>query len=273
MKILYTDLDGTLLDNEWKLSPENRATLISLQQENIIRVIVTGRSLYSTRRLLPDDFPIDYLIFSTGAGIIDWHSKELISAKNIPGREVRICAEILTADKTNFMLHKGIPESHLFYYYEGNYIPDDFHRRLNIYSGLTQPFDFELHASDSATQFLSMLTPERFATVYENLRSAVHNISIIKTTSPLLSNSLWLEIYAPDVTKGHAAEYLARRLGVRAEDTMAIGNDFNDIDMLEWSSNSYVVANAPEELRKRYICVAPNSENGFREAVRHWMAN
>ena len=77
IKIVVTDLDGTLLPSQGCISKKNYNTLVSLRDKEIIRVIATGRTLYSAMAVLPEDFPIDYLIFSSGAGIIQWNTKEL----------------------------------------------------------------------------------------------------------------------------------------------------------------------------------------------------
>jgi hydroxymethylpyrimidine pyrophosphatase-like HAD family hydrolase len=49
---------------------------------------------------------------------------------------------------------------------------------------------------------------------------------------------------------------------------MAVGNDYNDLDLLEWADHAYVVGNAPAELRARYTAVASNEEGGFSAAVK-----
>jgi hydroxymethylpyrimidine pyrophosphatase-like HAD family hydrolase len=48
---------------------------------------------------------------------------------------------------------------------------------------------------------------------------------------------------------------------------MGIGNDFNDTDLLNYTDFSYVVENAPKELREKYQPVKSNNESGFSEAV------
>jgi HAD superfamily hydrolase (TIGR01484 family) len=78
IKIVFSDLDGTLLNNSHILSQVNRKTLMELKKRGIIRVVATGRSLFSAQKVMDLDFPIDYLIFSSGAGIMNWHNQESI---------------------------------------------------------------------------------------------------------------------------------------------------------------------------------------------------
>jgi hypothetical protein len=53
---------------------------------------------------------------------------------------------------------------------------------------------------------------------------------------------------------------------------MSIGNDFNDLDLLNWSSKSYVVDNSPYELKGMYDAVSSNNDSGFTQAVNEWMS-
>jgi hydroxymethylpyrimidine pyrophosphatase-like HAD family hydrolase len=50
-----------------------------------------------------------------------------------------------------------------------------------------------------------------------------------------------------------------------------VGNDFNDLDLLEWAQTRFVTANAPAQLRKRFPAVASNNHGGVAEAVERWL--
>ena len=71
-RAVFTDLDGTLLGSDQQLSPANHDVLEVLGQQGILRVVVTGRSLFSCRRVLDRSFPIDLLVTSSGAGIFSF---------------------------------------------------------------------------------------------------------------------------------------------------------------------------------------------------------
>jgi len=50
-----------------------------------------------------------------------------------------------------------------------------------------------------------------------------------------------------------------------------VGNDFNDLDLLEWAQTRFVTANAPAELKKRFPAVASNNQGGVSEAIARWL--
>ena len=74
-----------------------------------------------------------------------------------------------------------------------------------------------------------------------------------------------LDLLPPGVSKGSALEQLAARLGVDRKETMAIGDNWNDVHMLEWAGQGIVMANAAQELRtlakKRGWKLAPSNDD------------
>ena len=73
------------------------------------------------------------------------------------------------------------------------------------------------------------------------------------------------------MSKALASEWLARQHQIEAINILALGNDYNDLDLLQWAGESVVVANAPKELKERYRSVASNDHDGFSEAVNVWI--
>ncbi|MFW5799204.1 MAG: HAD family hydrolase, partial [Spirochaetota bacterium] len=93
----------------------------------------------------------------------------------------------------------------------------------------------------------------------------------VKTTSPLDGKSIWIEIFPLSVSKSLAGQYIADIENVPYYNIATVGNDYNDLDLLNWSKKSFVVSNAPDELKNKYKCVRSNNENGFTEAVSLWL--
>ena len=142
------------------MSERDYATLLRLREYGYIRVIATGRSLYSISRVLPDDFPIDYLVFSSGAGIMDWQKKKLILKKSLDREEIESVCSLFRERDFDFMIHEPIPENHRFYYYTGtdgrknmdferrNYGRDMFIRRICSAIPTEPRLDYTGHGMD-----------------------------------------------------------------------------------------------------------------------------
>jgi Cof subfamily protein (haloacid dehalogenase superfamily) len=88
----------------------------------------------------------------------------------------------------------------------------------------------------------------------------------IRTEYPARDLSI-LDLLPPGVSKGWALEQLAARLGVDRKETMAIGDNWNDVDMLEWAGQGVMMGNAAAELRtmakmRGWKQAPPNDEDG-----------
>ena len=69
VELFATDLDGTLLRDDKSISRDDWKSLHLLGEKGIVRVAATGRSMFKVKQVLPKDTPVDYIVFSSGAGI------------------------------------------------------------------------------------------------------------------------------------------------------------------------------------------------------------
>ncbi len=258
MKIVFSDLDGTLLNTRQTVSSADMQTLEALGRQKIIRVIATGRSYFSLQKVLKPDFPVDYIILSSGVGIIDWRSKTLIQSYEIPANDVQKIAGFLISRQVDFMVHAALPDNHWFSYVHTNQHNADFKRRLKLYA----PYASALYNSASltaASQFV-LIFPEESSSI-DGLRSGLKNVNLIRATSPLDNQSVWYELLPKQASKRQAAQFICERFQYGAKDALALGNDYNDNDLLDWAGQKFVVANAPHELKKRYPVIVSNNES------------
>ncbi len=255
VKILFTDFDGTLFTRKRAISEEDVRILQWLGREGIVRVIATGRSYFSIRKVIPANFPVDYIILSSGAGIMEWPGKQLLKTHVISGRTSDRLIDLFRKHKLSFFVHNPLPDNHHFYYFGAKNVHADFNRRLALYADFAQPL--ALRPSDQpSSQFLLINT--NLSHVRSFIRPYASRLNIIKATSPLDGKSLWVEIFAAGVSKQHAGQWLCHRLNIAQANTLAIGNDYNDVDLLRWCARSYVVPEAPQELLKTFTCVTGN---------------
>ncbi len=263
IKMVVTDLDGTLAKSDSSICKVDIETLNKLGQMNVCRVIATGRSVFSARKVLDDNFPIDYLVFSSGAGIMNWNNKEIIHTQHLKKEEVQKIAEILLEQQVDFSIQDPIPNNHCYSYALHNKDNDDFNRRLSIYKDFTRPLDME--AIDEASQVIAILGED--VTWFNNLSQLFDNIKIVRATSPLDGKTIWMEFFPAQVSKSYGINYLCQLLNINQNQTVGIGNDYNDLDLLDYCKYSFVVDNAPAELKKKYPSVASNDMNGFTHLI------
>ena len=273
--LVATDLDGTLLGPDHTLGPRDAAALRALGRAGVVRVVATGRSLYAAERVLDRGFPIDYLAVSSGAGILDWRTGRILHTHRFEPRGARRVAEVLTRIGVDFMAHSPVPDDHRFRFVRTRPVNPDFERRVGRYGEFATPWHEGEAAGDSGVgadamwevcQFVAILLPGE-TTLFERIGAALPGFAVIRSTSPLDGRSIWTEIRPPGVGKAAAVAWLAGRHRLDAERTAAVGNDYNDSELLVWSANPFVVGNAAAELRERFRVVSPNDAGGFSDAV------
>ena len=266
-RLLVTDLDGTLLGGDRRLRDCDRAGLARLGRAGCLRAIATGRHLHSFGMVAGERFPVDYVVVSSGAGIYDVRRRRLIRSRSLTRMETEAAVRALDALDLDFMVHRAIPDNHHFQFRWSGRTNVDFEGRMERYRAFATPLDGQLGPS---AQLLAVVPADRSEPSSDDVASLLPDLTVIRTTSPLDHRSTWIEVFPRDVSKSQAAAWLAARHGIRRGDVCAVGNDYNDLDLLEWAGASYVVANAAPELRARHDVVAPGGHCGVAEAIRRW---
>jgi Cof subfamily protein (haloacid dehalogenase superfamily) len=270
--LFVCDFDGTLLRSDRSFSRADLKALNQLDALGIVRVIATGRSIYSLNTISISGLPVDFIIFSSGAGVVQHPGGHIIRKVSLEAHEVNRAIAILQADGLDFMVHRPIPDNHVFGYLESTPANEDFKRRIDLYSQFAFPLDELSDGFGPATQLLAILPPGDSRPALDDIRKKLPDFNIIQTTSPLDGQSLWIEVFPPNVSKSHAAAWLTAEFDLDSTQTLSIGNDYNDLDLLEWAASSFVVENAPDDLKDRFPVVASHNESGVAEAVQRWLA-
>ncbi len=274
-KFVITDFDGTLLNDQKRVSEEDYHTLERLRQKKIGVAIATGRSLNSLRDALSDmghddlhtDFPIDYVLFSTGAGILDFSKQTIVFQRSIPKKAVGRITQYFDEQKIDYMVHKAIPETNHLLYKSHGQKNKDFHKRLSLYNAHAKPWETHENQFEFATQVLAIVPDRPGEKTIVKTQLALSNFSVIPATSPLDHRSLWIEVFHESVSKSKTATWLCQKLKIDSADVVAVGNDYNDQDLLSWAGKGFVVGNAPKRLKMRFSIVGTNNDSGFSEAV------
>lgn len=270
--MFITDLDGTLLNDDRRISAEDLNALEALGKMGIVRVVATGRSWYSFHKALvglalagPDNFlPVDYVIFSTGAGIMAFPSMELVCDHSLSQPEVHRIVDHFEAERCDYMVHRPIPRTREFVFRSHGRDNPDFRSRIEIYRSWAKPMDERgINGFGRATQVLAIVPGQDDAlATFDKTQIALPGLSVVRATSPLDHESMWIEVFPGNVSKSHGAAWLAHRLGMERNNVVAVGNDYNDLDLLHWAGSGFVVANAPPDLKSKFRTVASNNNSG-----------
>lgn len=249
-RLVATDLDGTLLDDEGQLSQRTQEVLRRVQGTGVPVVVVTARPLRWMDDLwAPVGGSRGVGIVSNGAITYDIASRTVLHHVGIGPADGLPIAEAIreAAPGVAFALECLDGLRHESGYVEMHPTPP------GVPVGAL-PDIWDQPAVKILVQHLT-LDPDDF-------RARVVD-AVGDRATPTWTVDHLMEISAVGVTKGGALADLCRGLGVPAEDVVAFGDMPNDIPMLTWAGTSYAVANAHHTVREAADHVAPaNTEDG-----------
>ena len=269
--LFITDLDGTVLRSGRTFARVDLNALEALGRQAVVRVIATGRSLYVFNTAAKEVLPVDFVLFSMGAGVLQYPAGRIVPTVSLDPPEVIQATAVLKTCGLDFMVHRPIPDNHWFSYHRST--PDnlDFERRLSRYKRFATPLRETTEGFGPASQLLAVVSRRHSKAVLKMVRERLPNFNVVQSTSPLDGKSTWIEVFPAAVSKSLTAAWLAEKLGIAKDKIVSVGNDYNDLDLLEWAAESYVVDNAPADLKNRFARVAANDHGGVAAAARRWI--
>ena len=272
VRLVAIDMDGTLLPTFMqKISGRNAKALRAAQAAGITIAIATGRRTAYTAPLLEGlglraDMP---LITSNGAVIrtlggepIDRCQLEARVARGLCGLLRQFGALVFTFDRPG----------------RGELVLEDMeqaHGRISLWieanrNAIEVVSPLELALKDSEDPIQGMVTGglDKMRLAEKALKASQWSAhcECVRTEYPARDLSI-LDLLSKGVSKGWALERLAGRLGVDRKETMAIGDNWNDVDMLEWAGQGVMMGNAASELRsmakmRGWKQAPPNDQDG-----------
>ncbi len=271
IKLVATDLDGTLLKNDKSICQHDLDMLAELGEKQIVRVAATGRNLKKVKEVIPEHVPFDYIAFSSGAGIYDWKNKQLISRQNMSKETANSIVTFLIDCGLGFYLSREVPGNYKFWYYRGEKSCEEFERFFDFNNSTTEPLPEKLQVNEDVCQFLVIFPnpSDDYHQLKEELEEKFDKIKVIRSSSPLLTDFIWMEIFHEGVSKGNAIKFLCDHIDIHPRQTFGIGNDYNDLDLLEFTTYSYLVSNGPEDMKSNFLPAPSNEECAFSSSLRN----
>ncbi|WP_026672893.1 Cof-type HAD-IIB family hydrolase [Alkalihalobacterium bogoriense] len=284
VKMIATDLDGTLLNEYGVISEQNSEAIKKAQQLGIPVVVVTGRSYVSAKKLVDAVGITCPIIGLNGAQTF---TEEGVLTKSIPmhrdiyEKVIEMCEQQAThfdiyTSKANFTKSEESAFETLL----------GFIKRSPHYNG---QLDEARKIAERYIEFEEFKPVEnRFTTITEDvtvfkvicfspdderlkrIRTQLQQIDDLIITASIKEN---LEFNSKDANKGAALAKFAAELQIPMEEVMAIGDNFNDVTMLQMAGRSVAMGNAEEEIKEMcHFVTKTNVEHGVAEAIEEMLA-
>ncbi len=261
-KLFVSDFDGTLVRSDGTLSKKNIEAIGRYREAGGIFAVCTGRMLPS---ILPRARELGLteglLVAFQGATVCDLATEKLLLDKGF-GREdaLRVLRLLEARDLhihmyTVYDLYCNRRDRWLAQYeticgVKANVVTDE------PLSAVAEREDLRI------VKTLAVVAPSESAALCAQLQEALGERFFVTTSAPTL-----VEIMPADQTKGEAVKFLSRYYGIAREEIAAIGDQWNDLPMIQAAGGKFTVKNGVAELKKYAKEVASNDEDGVAEAI------
>jgi len=269
IRLVGIDIDGTLLDSRGVIREATHAALMRLHRKGVLIVLITGRRFESAIQIVRQ-LGVPVLMGLHNGASLRHPDGETLYAELLPEADARRAAALARAcgaypiayqpDTVTRILCEP-PET----------APEELARDVRGYLSrnaeyLTHVESLSASLSGGVLELMAMVpTPlgkKATAWMQERLGDRAHVIpSVIGATT-------YIEVAHPRVSKALPLQFLCEREGWSPEHVLAVGDNFNDLDMLRYAAHAVIMGNAAPELRAMGFRVArTNDEDGLAQVL------
>ncbi len=257
VRLIATDLDGTLLDGGREMHPASAAALREAHAKGVVVCLASGRALntmlpYAEKLGVPGP-----IVSCNGAYVVDQDLREIHDLRLSPASR-----DALLAYASEHGLHVNA-------YVKGRVITSGAGPWFEVYRSRVKS---ELEVASMTA--LAGHVPTKLLFIDSPVSIQVHRDRLLPTMAAegvtvVVSEPDYLEFLPCGITKAEGLKAVAAKYGFKREDVAAIGDWDNDLEMVEWAGLGGVVANGSETVKAvADIVVGSNESGGVAEFVR-----
>ena len=271
IRLIALDLDGTLLNSDKRLSEEDAAALVRAAEEGIEIVPATGRFYRGMPSVIRELPYVNYVITVNGAQVFDVARQTTVCGSEIPWQ--RAVAVMERLDELDVIYDC---------YQDGwGWMTQAFYDRAEEYAANVHSLDMIKNLRTPVPELKACLRErargvQKIQIFFRNmdlraemLKKLPEEFPDLVVTTSIVNN---IEINSREATKGVALHKLAAYLGVPVEETMAFGDDRNDITMLRAAGIGVAMGNAEQEVKNAADYVTDGcDDSGVARAIQHFL--
>lgn len=259
-KFIAIDIDGTLLNDERKILDETKNNIISAQENDVIICICTGRGYPAAKRYV-DELNINIpLILYNGSRVRMSMDSTLIYNHVLDKDVAKEVYEIIEQNNgtccfwADDKLYFNKKDKYAIYYENLTTI------KPNIIEKVTEDL------FNNINKFIWFDSSENLEVIQKEILNTIKGINYFKSQTEIL------EIVPNGVSKGMTLKALSESFGIKQSEVIAIGDDENDISMIEFAGLGVAMGNAKAKVKEtaNYITLT-NNENGVGEVIKKFI--
>lgn len=274
IRLLAIDIDGTLLDSQWKLPRANRDAITAAAALGIEIVLVTGRR-FTFARPIAEQLPVEWTLIASNGAVVKSQQGQTLARRLLPcahalavlsaaGEHRHTALLLFDRDGPGQIVTESLDPSHapIKGYFERNRAYLRQVKRLEDVLADSVGNDDPIQVL-----FAGAFEPMRALTEQLELSPSRVDVNITRTEYPDRDFTL-VDVLNRQCNKGTALADWARRRSIPTSQVMAIGDNWNDLEMLEFAGLPVVMGNSAEKLkRKGWAVTAGNNEDGVARAI------
>ena len=272
-KIVASDLDGTLLDKDQRVSCENLVAIEKMRSLGVEFVPATGRSLSEIPYEIMNSSDIRYIITSDGAAVWDKAAEKYIIKNYMPADVVRFVVDTVNKYTSCILVHENGKT-----YYDAEKDKSDIFDACHIDNYFRRIIETRTYPKASHYGFMMKSDAiEMFCIFFESLEALNECKRIFNESGKLSvaqSAPYNLEICFSGAGKGNALKALADILGIDTSDTIAVGDSTNDCAIIKAARLGLAMENACADLKAiadKVIC--SNLEHSAKYILDNFIIN
>ncbi|WP_317366974.1 Cof-type HAD-IIB family hydrolase [uncultured Tyzzerella sp.] len=265
-KIIILDLDDTLLLNNGKISEGNKKALKLVQERGIKVVLASGRPTFAMRNIA-DELELNkyggYIISYNGSRIVDCKTNEVIYEVDLTKKQVEELYRLALKYETFIHTYNGdeILTCHDNPY---TYIESEI---TGMKISMCENFVESL--PDKCVKVIMLQAPNHLKEVEEMLKPQIKDKMTMNITKPF-----FLEFMNKETDKSKSIIRLCEKLNINIEDTIAIGDSYNDISMVKIAGLGVAMGNGVEEIKNVANYITDTNENdGVAKVIDKYILN
>ena len=261
IKLIATDLDGTLLKNHHEITPLTEKTLKEAQKRGIKLVVATGRPYQTVKQYMIKHPYIDYFMINNGAAIYSNKDALAVIEHTFDGDTVKKILSFARTYTNDFEVHTK-DAIYIHGSIRKKFFENAILREQDNPPNVCPLEDDTIFSHIKATKILLI---EEDVSRYETLKQRVKAFGSFEI---IQSQTSYIDINLKGISKGHALSELALSLNINMEDVMSFGDQENDLTMIKMSGFGVAMENAVDMLKKEASYITQSSDKeGVANAI------
>lgn len=261
IKVIVMDVDGTLTNDEKRITQKTKDALIKAQEMGIILVLASGRpttGLNDFAKELEMDKHHGLLVSYNGSQVIDFTTGKVLFNQPLTILEIKNILKHLK----NFNITPMIDDGKHIYVENLNGLNVDYEAKGGKFI-LEKVADLEDFINFESNKILTSGDPEYLKEIYDDMKNPFNNELSCMFTAPF-----YVEYTAKGIDKAKALDTVFSSLGYNKDQVIAFGDGHNDASMVSYAGVGVAMSNAVDELKEiaDYVTLS-NEEDGIAYAL------